>query len=200
VVSLVVLPFDFLDSMAWDVAISAVLLGVGALTLPYNSQEGHVDDKARGMRIGFAVATGAAGFYLFITGAMISFMWPYALANGVYNILFGGIAALGGLVLLAGSIVLFMNANLRPVTYFAAVVGIYGIIDAYAIIAHNLTNEPALSALGYLAFAAPAILSVPLVHFGGKRWRVIFAVFAFLFAAAWLFEASTFTLAHLVPA
>jgi uncharacterized membrane protein len=192
-------PLDFLDSMAWDVAISAVLLGVGALTLRHNSKEETIDDQARRVRMGLAAATGAAGFYLFITGAMISFMWPFDLASGVYNVLFGGIAALGGLVLLAGSIALYVNADLRPVAYFAAVVGVYGIIDAYAIMVHSLTREPFVSALAYLAFAAPAIMSVPATHFGDRRWRVIFAVFAFLFAATWLFEASSFTLAHLTP-
>lgn len=151
------------------------------------------------MRIGFAVAGAAAGFYLFVSGVAISFMWPFTLANGVYNILFGGIASLGGLVLLAGSIALYMNANLKPIAYFAAVAGIYAVIDAYAILSHNLTSEPVLSALAYLAFAAPAFISVPMVHLGGKRWRLVFAVLAFLFAIAWLFEASSFTLAHLTP-
>jgi uncharacterized membrane protein len=192
-------PFDFLDSMAWDVAISALLLGMGALTLPYDFQEGTVPDKARGTRVGFAVALAAAGFYLFASGAAISFMWPFTLANGVYNILFGGIASLGGLVLMAGSVALYLNVNLKPVAYFAAVAGIYAIIDAYAMIANSLTSEPMVSALAYLAFAAPAIISVPLTHLGGKRWRLFFAVFAFLFAAAWLCEAASFTLAHLTP-
>jgi uncharacterized membrane protein len=192
-------PLDFLDSMAWTVAISAVLLGVGALTLRYNSKDETVDDQTRRVRMGLAAATGATGFYLFITGAMISFMWPFTSSSGVYNILFGGIATLGGLVLLAGSIALYVNADLRFIAYFAAVVGVYGIIDAYAIIVNSLTNEPLISALAYLSFVALAILSVPAAHFGAKRWRVIFALFAFLFAAVWLFEASSFTLAHLTP-
>jgi uncharacterized membrane protein len=107
-------PLDFFDSMAWDVAISAVLLGVGALTLPHSSQKEPMSDKARGTRIGFAVAGAAAGFYLFVSGAAISFMWPFTMANGVYNILFGDIASLGGLVLLAGSIALYLNAGFKP--------------------------------------------------------------------------------------
>jgi uncharacterized membrane protein len=194
-----VLAYDFLDTMAWDVAISAVLLAVGSLTLPYNAQEGRIDDKARNMRLGFAITGGASGFYLFLSGVSISLLWPFTLAGGVYNILFGGIATLGGLTVLAGSIALAINVDLRPITYFASVVGIYAIIDAYAIIQHNLTNVPMVSALGYLSFAAPAILSVPVARLGDKRWRILFAVFAFLFATAWLIQAATFTLAHLAP-
>jgi uncharacterized membrane protein len=194
-----VVPFDFLDSMAWDVAISAVLLGLSSLLLPYKPLEGCVDDVARNKRIGFSVCIGASGFYLFLSGVAISLMWPFDLNNGVYNVLFGGIAALGGLVLVAGSIVLYVNASLKPVTYLAAVAGLYGIVDAYAIIAHSLTSEPLISALAYLSFAAPAILSVPAFHSEDRRWRIVFSVFAFLFAAAWLLEASSFTLAHLTP-
>jgi uncharacterized membrane protein len=194
-----VMSFDFLDSIAWAVSISGFLLSTGALTMPYNFEEGTMSEEAKGTRKGFAAAGAAAGLYIFISGAVISFMWPFTIANGVYNVLFGGIASLGGLVLLAGSAALYLNANLKPVTYFAAVVGIYAVIEAYAIIAHNLTTEPVVSTLAYLAFAAPAIISVPVAHFGGKRWRVVFAVFSFLFAVAWLLEASSFTLGHLAP-
>jgi putative membrane protein len=195
-----VVAFDFLDVMAWDVALSAVLLGVGALALPYDSKEGRVDEKARTMRIGFAVATGAAGFYLFLSGAIIGFTWPFTLASGAYNVLFGGIATIGGLVLLAGSVSLAFNANLKPITYFAAVAGIYGIVDAYGIMFYSLTKEPMLSSLGYLSFVAPALFSVPAAHLASKKWRVVFAAFAFLFAAAWIYQAANFTFAHLKPA
>jgi uncharacterized membrane protein len=185
--------------MAWDVALSAVLLALGALTLPYDSKQGHVDESAGHTRMGFAVAAGAAGFYLFLSGIAISFIWPFAITGGVYNILFGGVATLGGLVFLAGAVALARNADLRPVTYFAAVVGVYAMVDAYAIMLYNLTSSPLTSALAYLSFAAPAILSVPLSRLGGKRWRMVFALFAFLFAAAWLIQAASFTLAHLKP-
>jgi uncharacterized membrane protein len=194
-----VLPMDFLDTIAWDVALSAVLLGIGSLVLPYNAHEGRIEEKARGTRIGFAIAAGAGGFYLFLAGAIISFMWPFAIAGGVYNILFGGISTLGGLVLLAGSVALAINVDVRPVTYFAAVVGVYAAVDAYAMTLYNLTNGPLLAALGYLSFAAPAILSVPVGRLGSKPWRIVFAVFAFLFAAAWLYQAASFTLTHLKP-
>jgi uncharacterized membrane protein len=194
-----VAPLDFLDIMAWDVALSAILIGIGTLMLPYKAQEGCADEKARGMRVGFAVATGAAGFYLFLSGCIISFTWPLAMTGGVYNILFGGIATFGGIVLLAGSIALYVNANLKPITYAAAVAGVLALVDAYAIVYYNLTSSPLTSALAYLSFAAPAILSVPAAQFSSKRWRLGFALFAFLFAAAWLFEAANFTFAHLKP-
>jgi uncharacterized membrane protein len=194
-----VLAFDFLDVMAWDVSLSAFLLFMGAIMLHYKAQLGLVDENDRDMRRGFAIALGAAGSYLFIAGMMISFSWPFALSSGVYNVLFGGIATLGGLVLLTGATTLFLNANLKPVSYFAAVAGLYAFVDAYSILKYSLTTTPLLAALGYMSFAAPALLSVPATHFSNKWWRWLFVLFALLFAIAWLYQAANFTYAHLNP-
>ena len=194
-----VIAYDFLDTMAWDVAISGVLLAVGSIILRYDSLTALIDEKNNSLRQGFALAIGACGFYLFLSGVAISFMWPFALSGGVYNVLFGGIATSGGLVLLAGALTLFLNANLRPVTYLAAVAGLYSVVDAYAIVTNGLTSSPLLAALGYLSFAAPAFLSVPAAHSQSKIWRWLFTVFAIVFAVAWLYQAANFTLAHLQP-
>jgi len=201
-------PFDYLDSMAWNIVISAVLVGVAALRLPYKASSDSVEEGGKTLRNGFAAAIGASGLYLFITGLAISLTWPFgfpfggqftppAYAGGQYNILFGGIASLGGLVLLATSAALFLNAGLKPVSYFAVVVGLYAVVDAYAMVVARLTKSPELSALGYLSFAAAAFLSLPATHSDNKWLRRLFALFAFLFAIAWLYEAANFTLGHL---
>jgi len=194
-----VLAYDFLDTMAWDVAISGILLAVGSIALRYDSLTAPIEEKSRSLKLGFATAIGACGLYLFLSGVAISYIWPFAISSGVYNVLFGGIATLGGLVLLAGALALFLNADLRPVTYLAAVAGVYSVVDAYAIVSNGLTSSPLLAALGYLSFSAPAFLSVPAAHSKSKLWRWLFTVFAFVFAAAWLYQAANFTLAHLQP-
>jgi len=194
-----VLPFDYLDSMAWDIVVSAVLLGIAAIRLPYKASKDSVEEGGRNLRIGFAVAIGASGLYLFITGMAISFTWPYAASGGVYNILFGGAAALGGLVLLATSAALFLNGGLSAVSYFAVVVGFYIVVDAIAMVNYRLTRSPELSALAYLSSAAASFLSVPATHSDNKWLRWLFAVFAFLFAIAWLYQAALFTWGHLAP-
>jgi uncharacterized membrane protein len=194
-----VLSHDFLATMAWDVAASGVLLAVGAIKLHYHSSTASIDEKDSKLQTGFAAAIGACGFYLFIAGADISFTWPFTLSGGVYNVLFGGIATLGGLLLLAVSLALFLKGDLRPAAYFAAVVGLYSVVDAYAIVHYALTNAPLLAALGYLSFAAPAFLSVPATHSENKLWRWLFVLSAVLFAAAWMYQAANFTLDHLVP-
>jgi len=193
------LPFDYLDSMAWDIAVSAVLLGIAALRLPYKASSDSVEEGGKNLRAGFAAAIGASGFYLFITGIAIGFTWPFSSSGGVYNILFGGVAALGGLVLLATSVALFLNKGLSAVSYFAVVVGLYAVVDAIAIVNYNLTRDPQLAALAYLSFAVAAFLSVPATHSDNKWLRWLFAVFAFLFAIAWLYQAANFTWGHLKP-
>lgn len=194
-----VLPFDYLDTMAWDIVISAVLLAVAAIRLPYKASSDSVEAEGRNLRIGLAVAIGASGLYLFITGLAISFTWPYGMSGGVYNILFGGAASLGGLLLLATSVALLLNGGLSAVSYFAVVVGLYIVVDAIAMVNYQLTKEPELSALAYLSSAAAAFLSVPATHSDNKWLRRVFAIFAFLFAIAWLYQATHFTWGHLEP-
>lgn len=194
-----VVAFDFLDVMAWDVSLSAFLLCMGAIMLRYKVQSGLVDENTGNLGKGFAIAAGAAGSYLFLSGMVISFKWVFALSGGVYNVLFGGIATLGGLVLLTGAIALFLNVNLKPVSYFAAVVGLYAFVDAYSMLKYSLTSNPLLSALGYMSFAAPALLSVPATHLKNKWWKWLFVIFSLLFAIAWLYQAANFTYAHLNP-
>lgn len=185
---------NYLDSMAWDIAISAVLLAIAAIRLPYKASKDSVEEEGKNLRIGFAAAIGASGFYLFITGLGINFLGPLP---DKYNILFGGIAALGGLLLLATSMALFFNGGLRAVSYMAVIAGLYAVVDAAAMVIARLTKSPELSALSYLSFAAAAFLSVPATHSDNKKLRWLFAVFAFLFAIAWLYEAANFTLGHL---
>lgn len=193
------MPYDFLATMAWDVGLSGILLAAGAEKLHYQTSTASIDEKNSKFRMGFVAAIGACGFYLFLSGVDISFTWPFMFSGGVYNVLFGGIATLGGLLLLAVSLVTFLNADLRFVAYFAAVVGLYAVIDSYAIVKYALTDAPLLAALGYLSFAAPAFLTVPATHSKSKLWRWLFVLFAILFSIAWLYQAANFTLDHLMP-
>jgi uncharacterized membrane protein len=120
--------YDFLDLMAWTVAISGFLLAAIFITLRnYSSQ---TEEKNKPLRYGFAVSIGACGLYLFLSGVVISLIWPFAMAGGAYNVLFGGIATLDGSVLLDDAVTLFLNADLRPVSYLAAVAGLYAAVDA----------------------------------------------------------------------
>lgn len=195
-------PFDFLDSMAWTVVAAAALIGFAALRLKYKASSDTVEEENKKLRTGFAGAIGACGAYLFITGLAISIIWPFGARTTPYggsyaNVLFGGIATLGGLVLLATAAAMYFNAGLSVVSYFAAVAGLYAAVDAFAILSLWVTKQPLVSALGYLSFTAAGFLSIPATHSDNVWLRRIFMIFAFLFALAWLIQAMTFTLGHL---
>lgn len=195
-----VLSYDFLDSMMWAIVGSAVSLGVMALRLPYKASSDSFEEEGRNLRRGLATTIGISGLYLFITGIAHYFLWPYAaISGGVYNLLFGGAATIGGLVLVGVSAALFLNGGLRAVSYFAVVMGLYLAVDAAAIVNYKLTSNPILSALLYLAPAAAAFLSVPYTHIDNKTMRWLFAIFAFLYGVAWLYFAANVTIGHLKP-
>jgi uncharacterized membrane protein len=193
------LPFDILDSMMWSIVAAAVLLGVGGLRLPYKASTGSVEREGEGERVGLAIALGATGVYLFITGVFISVRWPFSPAGGVYNVLYGGSASLAGLVLLSISAALFFNNGLKVVSYFAVVLGSYLVVDAVSIFRYALTTNPPLSIVYFLAPAVASFLSVPAMHTDNKWLRRLFAIVAFLFALLWLYNAANTTLGHLAP-
>jgi uncharacterized membrane protein len=126
-------------------------------------------------------------------------MWPYAFSGGVYNLLFGGAATLGGLLLIAISMAFYTNRGLKAISYFAVVLGLYLIIDAYSILNYNLTRNPMFSAVLYAAPAVATFLSVPATHTDNIQLRRLFAISAFLFALAWLYFAANVTIGHLQP-
>lgn len=195
-----VLPLDYLDSMMWSIVASGVLLGVAALKLPYKASTDSIEEKGKSISTGLAVALGAMGFYLFITGISINFLWPYKMiAKGVYNVLFGGSASLGGLTLIATSIALYLNRGLKPVSYLASVLGLYLVVDAISILTYQLTREPTFSAIMYLSVAAAGFLSIPATHTDNKQLRWLFAIAAFVFALIWLYLAAHATYGHLQP-
>lgn len=196
--------FDYLDSMMWSIAASGIILGVAALRLRYKASSDSFDEEQKNLASGFGVALGATGFYLFLTGISISFTWPFAFNGGVYNILFGGASALGGLVLLTVAAAFFLRRGLQACSYFALVLGIYLLVDAITIFNSNglavkLTSDPIKSTLLYLAPVAPLILSVPATHIQNKWARWVFAIFAFVFAIAWLYFGYSTTPTHLKP-
>jgi len=188
--------FDYLDSMMWIIGASGIILGVAALRLRYKASTDSIDEEQKNMSKGLGVALGATGFYLFIASMGINFGWHF---SGGSNILFGGVGALGGLVLLSVSAALYLGRGLQACSYFAGVLGLYLVSDAYSIWTYHLTSDPTKSTLVYLAPAAALLLSVPAVHIESRWSRYVWAIFAFLFAGAWLYFAMTTTPSHLHP-
>jgi len=199
-----VLAFDYLDSMMWSIVASGVILGVAMLRLRYKPSTDSFDEEQKNLAKGLGVALGANGLYLFITGLSIGFLWPFTSSSGLYTVLFGGVSVLGGLVLLSVALAMFLGRGLQATSYFGFVLGLYLLVDAYSILNYstgniNITSNPTLSTILYLAPAVTLISSVPATHIENKWARRIFGVLLFLFAIGWMYFASNVTFGHLKP-
>ncbi|HYB68817.1 MAG TPA: DUF981 family protein [Candidatus Acidoferrales bacterium] len=189
---------DFLDAMMWSIAASGVLLGIAALRLHYKVSSDSIEEEQKNLATGLGVALGATGLYLFLTGIYIQFVpSPPSPFGSPYFVLFGGVSSLGGLVMLSVAAAFFLRRGLQACSYFAFVVGLYLISDAYSIYKYSLTSDPFKSTLLYLAPAVALLLSVPALHIQNRWSRVVFAIFAFIFAGAWFYFAATTTPTHL---
>ena len=191
-----VVPYDNLDSMMWTVGISAAIIAVLLLKVRYDSKTQTIEDSTVRDRIGYILTLGGGGIYLLVSGLYIYFTWPFT--SGTYNnVLFGGIATMGGLLLLMVTLALYFNGGFKVISYFAVAVGAYSLCDAAAILVNMYGKTPIPSALGYIGLAASTFFVVPVAHSSNKNLRYLAALFAFLFAAVWLFEGFNTTLSHL---
>ena len=120
-----------------------------------------------------------------------------SIGGGVYDVLYGGSSAIGGLLLLGIAFSIYLNISLRAISYFAFVAGLYAFNDVFAILANRLSRTPELAAFAYLMFGLTGIFSVPLTHLNSKAVRWAFIIVALIFGITWLFMASTFTIGHL---
>jgi len=193
-------PFDYLDSMAWSIAASGILVGIAAFRLKYNPSTDSFEEENRNVGKGLGIALGITAFYIFLTGISISFGWHF---SGVYNVLFGGAASLAGLVLLTAAIAFYFGKGFQAATYFGFIVGLYLLVDAIAIYStinsttSMLTNDPMKSTLLYLAPAVVLLYSPVAAHIKSKYARWVFGILAFALGVAWLYFAYSTTLSHL---
>ncbi|MDT7892020.1 MAG: DUF981 family protein [Thermoproteota archaeon] len=189
-------PHDTLDSMAWVVGAAGILLALLFWRLPYDASKDTFQDTTKAKS--FAIAFGLLGLYLLINGLLIIIIWPFGnIGGGVYDVLYGGSSAIGGILLLGIAFSLYLNTGLRAISYFAFIAALYSFNDVFAILANRLSRTPELAAFAYLMFGLTAILSVPLTHINNKATRWAFIIVALIFGITWLFMASTFTIGHL---
>jgi uncharacterized membrane protein len=186
--------------MAWSIVASGIIVAVAAFRLRYDTSTDSFEEANKNVARGLGIALGTTGFYLFLTGITISFMAQFA---QTYNILFGGVATLAGLVIMSLAAVFYLGHGLQAVSYFGFVVGLYLAIDAVAIFSTRnsttakLTSDPLEATLLYLASAGVLLWTPFAAHIKSKYARWVFGILAFLFAMAWLYFAYNTTLTHL---
>jgi putative membrane protein len=152
----------------------------------------HKDDR-RAWSPAFAVA----GLIASICGFVMTFTWPLPYP---YNIAFGELSVMFGLLYLAAALSLAKGWNLMPVGIYAVFAGAVAILVGIRIIVLSLTAKPALSGIGFILTGSIGVL-VPLL-LCMKKVKVIRLLGTLLPLAAafiWAWIGFTAYWLHLLP-
>ncbi len=117
-----------------------------------------------------AVPAGIIGMVALAIGLFTEFTWPYLLSDGLgsYNIFFGDITALFGMVMVVYAIVGYFGLKLEYAGLFGFVAGVitawygyWGYTTLTASGTFGLTKDPLETFLLYGAYAAAGVFSLP---------------------------------------
>ena len=129
-----------------------------------------------------AIASFFTGLFDFISGFLISFTWPFPGNLSAYNMLFGDPMLFLGIIMLAGSVMLYRKINPKVVSIPAFILGVYLLVETYAIPALGL--EPGayfIPAFSLYLFATLSAIFSPVVYLDPKK-----NAYAYYFVAALL--------------
>lgn len=101
------------------------------------------------------------GAFDFMSGFVVSIFWPLP---GAYNMLFGDPILILGMLLMAGSIMIYKKQNMRTISIPGFMLGIYLLIESAAIVSFKLESGiDLLMAMGlYIMSGVSAIFSLVL--------------------------------------
>ncbi|MGC8652239.1 MAG: DUF981 family protein [Candidatus Micrarchaeia archaeon] len=187
------MPAPFVDPLT--IMLVAVATSTSLLAL-------YLIGAARGKRVfaDIAIPGIVVGFFDFVSGFFMSFVWPFPGALSGYNMLFGDPMLFLGLIMIAVSYMLYKNIKPNVVSIFGFFLGIYLFVETYAIVALKLERGIDLySALGIYFFAALVSLLSPLVYLDPKKngkaayyflaaLLIIVAFFSILVGGSGIFE------------
>jgi putative membrane protein len=135
------------------------------------------------------------GFVATVTGLAMIFTWPLP---GSYNVPFGELSVLFGALFLGAGIALLREWNLISLGVYAVLAGVAAVVVGVRIINLKMTNEPALSGIGYILSGLSGFLTLPVyVYKKNKALRIIAIVVLLATAAIWAFTGYGAYWAHL---
>ncbi len=164
---------DYVALMLINLATGLVLLALFVILYP-----DHDPKKA-------APGLLASGFISVATGLHMIFTWPLP---GSYNIAFGGMAVLFGVLVFGAGLLGVFAWDLLGLAIYAALAGLAAVVVGVRIGVLGMTKSPALSLLGYVFTGAAGILTLPM-YFLRKSlaFRIIVAAVMLVGAAIWAF-------------
>jgi putative membrane protein len=158
---------DYVALMLVNLSASLVLLAL--FVLKFLSSDG------KRLAPGFLVT----GFIAAATGLHMIFTWPLPSS---YNIAFGELYVMFGVVIFVVGLALARGWDLLPLSIFAVFAGLASVVVGVRIAQRGMTNSPPLATLGFVLTGLAAILSLPLYLV--KNSRILKAVVIVLLVAA----------------
>lgn len=153
----------------------------GLFILAYYVYQGLNSDNQRRWIPGF----GMTGAIALTTGLHMVFTWPVI---GSFNIIFGEMSVLLGIVFIGASISLAQGWDLHTVAIYAFFAGLAAIIMGARVIDMNLTRMPLLSGIGFILTGLAGICAAPTLFFGlqaNRSWRLLGTSVLILAALIW---------------
>lgn len=152
----------------------------GTVLLAYYLWRGIDETDQRSYAAGF----GGVGLVALITGLMISFTWPLP---GSYNVGFGEATTLFGVVFLGTALALSQGWSLIPIAIYAFFAGVDAVIVGIRILSLGLTQEPLLSAVGFVLAGLGGIFAAPFFMFfrNNRAFRMLAVLVLLATAAIW---------------
>lgn len=152
----------------------------GTVLLAYYLWKGIDETDQRAYAAGF----GGVGLVALITGLMISFTWPLP---GSYNVGFGETTTLFGVVFLGTALALSQGWSLIPIAIYAFFAGVDAVIVGIRILSLGLTQEPLLSAVGFVLAGLGGIFAAPFFMFfrNNRVFRMLAVLVLLATAVIW---------------
>jgi len=136
-----------------------------------------------------------SGFLALVTGLHEIFTWPII---GSYNIPFGEMSVLFGVLFLAAGIAVLKEWDLLSLGVYAVFAGAAAILLGIRIYSLKMTSEPLVAAAGFILTGLMAVLSLPAYYLRKSLVvRVLAALALFGAAAIWASFAGLGYWAHL---
>jgi putative membrane protein len=128
---------------------------------------------------GFAIT----GLVALITGLHMSFNWPLPSS---YNIAFGEMSTMFGVLFLGAALALALSWELISVAIYGFFAGLAAIVIGIGLISRGMSEQPLLAGVGYILAGLGGILTVPAWFTRQSRTiRTITALVLLAAAAIW---------------
>jgi putative membrane protein len=134
---------------------------------------------------------GMTGAIALVTGLHMIFTWT---VPGSFNIAYGEMSVLFGILFLGACFAIALSYNLITVAVYGFFAGVAALVVGLRIINLGLTKQPLLSGVGFILTGLGGICAAPTLYFKTNRtWRI---VGAFVLVVAALIFAFTGYLAY----